>query len=79
MFRGVESTVVTDDEDPRRVYPDAAFLSAVEEHSPASTAEVAETVGCTRRNADMRLRKLAEAGDVDRKKIAATQVWSPAD
>ena len=64
-------------EDPRRQFSDAEFVRAVERHSPASTSEVAEEVGCTRRNADMRLRRLANEGKVTRKKIAATQVWSP--
>lgn len=64
------------DEDPRRQFSDADFLKAIEKHSPASTSEVADEVGCTRRNADMRLKRLAEEGKVKRKKIAATQVWS---
>jgi len=60
-------------------YTDGDFLEAVEKHNPASTSEVAEEVGCTRRNADMRLKKLADAGRVQRKKIAATQVWTLAE
>jgi DNA-binding Lrp family transcriptional regulator len=68
----------SEEEDPRRDYPDDDFVAAVERHAPASTSEVADSVGCTRRNADYRLRRLAEQGRVDRKKIAATQVWSPA-
>lgn len=67
------------EEDPRRQFSDADFLRAVEKHSPASTSEVADEVGCTRRNADMRLKRLAEEGKVKRKKIAATQVWSLAE
>jgi len=67
---------MTDDEDPRRQFSDADFLRAVEKHSPASTSEVAEEVGCTRRNADNRLKRLAEEGQLRRKKIAATQVWT---
>lgn len=64
------------EEDPRRQFSDSDFLDAVEKHSPASTAEVADEVGCTRRNADMRLKRLAEEGAVKRKKIAASQVWT---
>jgi len=60
-------------------YTDEDFLQAVEQHAPASTSEVAEEVGCTRRNAGVRLKKLAEAGMVNRKKIAATQVWTLAE
>ena len=64
------------EEDPRRQYTDSDFLDAVEKHSPASTSEVADEVGCTRRNADMRLKNLADEGKVMRKKIAASQVWT---
>lgn len=66
---------MTNEEDPRRQFADADFLDAVEKHNPASTSEVADEVGCTRRNADMRLKKLADKGKVKRKKIAASQVW----
>ncbi|WP_338739369.1 FaeA/PapI family transcriptional regulator [Haloplanus salilacus] len=64
------------EEDPRRQYSDVDFLDAVAKHTPASTSEVADEVGCTRRNADMRLKKLADEGKVKRKKIAASQVWA---
>lgn len=67
---------MTEEEDPRRQYSDEDFLRAVENHEPASTSEVADEVGCTRRNADVRLKRLAEEGKVKRKKIAASQVWS---
>jgi predicted transcriptional regulator len=67
---------MTNEEDPRRQFADADFLDAVEKHNPASTSEVADEVGCTRRNADMRLKKLADKGKVKRKKIAASQVWT---
>lgn len=67
---------MTEDEDPRRQFLDSDFLDAVEKHAPASTSEVANEVGCTRRNADMRLKKLADDGKVKRKKIAASQVWT---
>jgi DNA-binding Lrp family transcriptional regulator len=70
---------MTGEEDPRRQYSDADFLDAVEKHNPASTSEVADEVGCTRRNADMRLKKLADEGKVKRKKIAASQVWTLAE
>jgi predicted transcriptional regulator len=60
-------------------YPDEEFIQAVREYNPASTSEVAESVGCTRRNADIRLKKLAEEGQVKQKKIAASQVWVVAE
>jgi len=66
---------MTEGEDPRRQYLDEDFLEAVRKHNPASTSEVADEVGCTRRNADFRLKKLADEGRVIRKKIAASQVW----
>jgi predicted transcriptional regulator len=48
----------------------------VAKHTPASTSEVADEVSCTRRNADMRLKRLADEGKIKRKKIAASQVWT---
>ena len=68
-----------EEEDPRRQFSDSAFLDAVEKHTPASTSEIADEVGCTRRNADMRLKKLADDERVERKKIAASQVWTLAE
>jgi DNA-binding Lrp family transcriptional regulator len=65
-------------DDGQTRYPNEDFLKAVQDNSPASTGEVAKQVGCTRRNADIRLRKLAEQGKINRKKIAATQVWTVA-
>jgi DNA-binding Lrp family transcriptional regulator len=67
---------MTEKEDARRQYADADFLDAVAKHNPTSTSEVADEVGCTRRNADMRLKRLADDGKVKRKKIAASQVWT---
>ena len=67
---------MSEEEDPRRQYSDSDFLDAVEKHAPASTSEVADEVSCTRRNADTRLKKLADNGKVKRKKIAASQVWT---
>lgn len=63
------------EEDPRRQYLDEDFLNAVRKYNPASTSEVADEVGCTRRNADFRLKKLADEERVKRKKIAASQIW----
>jgi predicted transcriptional regulator len=58
-------------------YTDGDFLDAVEEHEPASTSEVADDVGCSRRNADVRLRKLEEAGKVESKMAGNSLVWLP--
>ncbi|MFA1612018.1 hypothetical protein [Halobellus rubicundus] len=65
--------------DGREKYPDEAFLEAVREQQPASTQEVAEAVGCTRRNADYRLRRLRDEGDVDAKMVGNSLVWFPSE
>lgn len=56
-------------------YSDEDFLDAVKEHEPASTSEVADAVGCSRRNADVRLRKLEEAGEIRKKKVGNSLMW----
>ena len=58
-------------------YPDQAFLEAVQDHEPAATSEVAEAVGIARRNAHYRLEKLADVGQVTKKKVGTSLVWSP--
>jgi DNA-binding Lrp family transcriptional regulator len=60
-------------------HADADVLAAVREHAPAATSEVANELGIARQSADYRLRRLADAGRVNRKKIAATLVWTPAE
>jgi predicted transcriptional regulator len=54
---------------------DSDVLDAVRRHDPASTAEVGDVLGIRRHSADYRLRKLHDAGDVGKKKIAASLVW----
>lgn len=56
-------------------YPDEDFLAAVREHTPATTSEVAEAVGCVRQSADYRLRQLESEGRVESKKVGASLVW----
>jgi predicted transcriptional regulator len=56
-------------------YDDDKFIEAVAENEPASTSEVAETVGCSRRNADVRLKQLTEDGEVRSKKIGNSLSW----
>jgi predicted transcriptional regulator len=58
-----------------RKYSDEQFEEAVKDHSPASTSEVAETVGCTRQLADTRLKELAESTELEHKQIAKVSVW----
>jgi predicted transcriptional regulator len=60
-------------------YPAEEFIAAVRDHTPASTKEVAETVGCTRQNADYRLRRLQDTGSVRSKKVGASLVWMLTD
>jgi predicted transcriptional regulator len=62
--------------DGRQTYSDDAFIEAVGEKQPASTKEVAELVGCTRRNADYRLRSLEDAGKVTSKEVGNSLIWS---
>ena len=56
-------------------YPDQEFLNAVGEHDPASTSEVADAVGCTRRNALNRLKTLDDAGQIKSKDAGGSFVW----
>jgi DNA-binding Lrp family transcriptional regulator len=58
-------------------YSDDDFLDAVEVNNPASTSEVAEAVGCSRRNAEVRLKRLEEAGDVRSKVVGNSLSWLP--
>ena len=56
-------------------YSDDDFIVAVEDHEPASTREVANEVGCSRRNADVRLRKLEDASEIRKKKVGNSLTW----
>jgi predicted transcriptional regulator len=60
-------------------YTDEEFLDPVAEYEPASTREVAESVGCSRRNADVRLKKLEEAGEIRKKKVGNSLTWFSAE
>ena len=56
-------------------YSGEDFLEAVSKLEPASTREVAEAVGCSRRNADVRLRKLEEDNEIRMKKVGNSLTW----
>jgi hypothetical protein len=56
-------------------HADADVVAAVRDREPAATSEVADELGVARQSADVRLRKLADAGQVSRKKIGAAAVW----
>jgi predicted transcriptional regulator len=51
------------------------ILEAVREHEPAGTGEVGEAIGLARQNADYRLRRLEEEGEVESKKVGRSLVW----
>lgn len=57
-------------------HSDRDYLAAVAEREPAGTAEIAESVGVTRQNADQRLRRLEDDGRVNCKKIGTSLVWT---
>lgn len=56
-------------------YTEDEILKAVHDHAPASTKEIADAVGCSRQNADRRLRELRERGVVASKKTGPALVW----
>lgn len=70
---------MTDSENPgadaRRKYEDGAFMDAVHQRQPASTGEVADYVGCPRRTADYRLRRLRSQGLVNSKMVGNSLIW----
>lgn len=76
----VAPTVSENDRDERGHFQpehgDQEYLTAVAEHEPAGTKEVAEAVGVTRQNADQRLRRLEDEGKVTSKKIGNSLAWS---
>ena len=55
------------------------ILEAVRKHEPAGTQEVADEVGTARQSADYRLRQLKESGQVSKKKVGRSLVWSTTD
>lgn len=59
----------------RRQYDDSEFMDAVGKHQPASTSEVADAVGCSRRTADYRLKQLREEGAVQSKMAGNSLIW----
>lgn len=57
-------------------YPREAFLDAVENIENATTAKIAEEVGCSYDLAYRRLNTLTDDGDVKRTEIGSSFVWS---
>lgn len=60
-------------------HPDREFLVVVQRLAPVGTSGVAEAIGVTRQNADHRLRKLEDDGQVTCVKIGNSLVWSIAE
>lgn len=59
---------------------DDDLLAAVRDHAPASSREVAETVGLKRDSAYKRLTRLRDdTGRVESKKAGRSLIWFPAD
>lgn len=56
-------------------YPREAFLQAVENIENATTAKVAEAVGCSYDLAYRRLNSLADEGELTRIEIGSSFVW----
>ncbi|MFB6227922.1 MAG: FaeA/PapI family transcriptional regulator [Halobacteriales archaeon] len=54
---------------------DAAVMSVVEDRGPISTREVAETLGCSRRAAEYRLRTLYAEGSLESTAIGRELLW----
>jgi len=57
------------------IYSEDEFISAIESLQPAGTQEIADRVGCSRQNADYRLREFAKDDKVNQKKIGNSLVW----
>ena len=56
-------------------FTDEELVDAVRENEPASTKEVGDAVGCSRQNADYRLRNLEDEGRVKSKMVGNSLVW----
>lgn len=63
----------------REQYPTELFLTALAEHDLATTAKVAEYVGCSYDLAYRRLNMLAEEGQVQKSEVGGSFVWSESD
>lgn len=66
-----------DSEDPRRQFSDQDLINAVQEHEPAGTQEIADSVGASRRAVEYRLRSLVEddGAPIQLKKIGLSLIW----
>jgi hypothetical protein len=67
---------MVDEDDPNTQFTDAEFVSTVRAEQPVSTSEVAQSVGCTRRRAEQRLKSLRTDGKLNGDLIGNSLVWS---
>jgi predicted ArsR family transcriptional regulator len=58
---------------------DAAVMSVVTDREPVSTREVAETLGCSRRAVEYRLRTLYAEGKLKSTAIGRELLWWPVE
>lgn len=62
-----------------RTLPKEDYLDGVRAHAPASTKEVADSVGVTRQGADYRSRQIEGDGKVESKMVGNSLVWMVAN
>ena len=63
-----------------QAYTDEEFIEAVSDsNEAATTTEVSDVLGCSNRTALLRLRDLADAGELKRRKAGTVNLWSVAD
>ena len=63
-----------------KAYSDEEFVDAVRDSDgAATTTEVSEVLECSNRTALLRLRELAEVGELERRKVGTVNLWSVAD
>lgn len=67
--RDEESGRYTDD------FSDDAFLAVIQKEEIAGTTEIAESVGCTRRQALNRLKEMESEGLIESKDVGRALVW----
>ena len=60
-------------------YPLENFLDSLEEIGPAGTTDIADSVGCDRRTAYLKLQSLEEEGLVRSQKVGNALLWELSD
>ena len=60
-------------------YPLESFLDSLEEIGPAGTTDIADSVGCDRRTAYIKLQSLEEEGLVKSQKVGNALLWELKD